>query len=216
LIVGVVENTKPGESEITLPGVFVPIEDPATPETGTDNVSMAVRTIEGAALDLAGLQTALAQGLGNGSVLATLVEKQILPRKGQFRFLAALLAALAVGVLVVSATGVVAATASAVSSRHREFAIRIALGAGSGHLVSLLLRTEVRAALAGAAVGLTGCFGLARLLGGWLMGGQTSAMLTSVAVIALLGTAALAAMWWPVRRAHRRMGTRQGLVEALR
>jgi len=88
-----------------------------------------------------------------------------------------------------------------VTQRTREFGVRIALGADSRDVSRLVLAQGLKLAGAGAAIGLAGGFGLARLLAGLLVGVEVTHPLVFVAVAAVLSAVVLTACWLPVRRA---------------
>jgi ABC-type antimicrobial peptide transport system permease subunit len=151
---------------------------------------------------------------GKGAILvAAPVVTQILPALAHLRLLAALRAALAIGALIVSATGIYAATAASVAFRRTEFAIRVALGANVRHLVTLLVKAEVRAALVGVVIGVGLSVWLGRMLEVYLTGAETNNATTHAVVIALLGSVTLAAICGPVVRVVRRTGA---LLDAMR
>ena len=105
--------------------------------------------------------------------------------------------------LVLTAIGVYAVVAYATARRTREIAVRLALGADSGRIVSLVMRQGAVWIAAGLLVGIAG----ARLLTGYLAGllfqvTQHDA-LTFGCVAAALTTVALAATAIPALRAAR-------------
>jgi len=116
--------------------------------------------------------------------------------------LAAVFAGIAVLLSVVGVYGVIA---YAVNRRRREFGIRLALGAGRGTLVGLVLREGAIVTASGLALGLMG----AALAAGWLRSELYATTPYDVTVYAaaaaVLATAAMAATVAPARRAS---GTR--------
>jgi predicted permease len=113
----------------------------------------------------------------------------------------ALLSTLAALALVLSAVGVYGATAYAVSQRYHEFGIRMALGAGPRDMLKLVINRGLAMSLAGVGIGLIGALALTRLLSNLLFGVTATDPLTFAAVAALLTLVALAACWFPARRA---------------
>jgi putative ABC transport system permease protein len=216
VVVGVARDIKPGRQLAAEPGVFVAIDDPVVPDprTRTPSVRLVARATPGQWLDLRALQVALDDRFGKGAIfVATPVVQQVLPALAHLRLLAALLAALAIGALIVSATGIYAATAASLAFRRTEFAIRVALGANVRHLITLLLKAEVRAAVVGVAagVGLSGWLG--RMLEAYLTGVEIDSATTHVVVIVLLGSVALVAICGPVMRVVHGTGA---LIDAMR
>lgn len=81
--------------------------------------------------------------------------------------------------------------------------IRVALGAQSRDVLSMIIRQGMKLALAGLAGGLVGAWLLTRLLESWLFGVNASDPLTFAVITVLLGGVALLACWIPARRATR-------------
>src|ERR1700757_4160399 len=88
-----------------------------------------------------------------------------------------------------------------VARRTREIGIRIALGAGQGSVVWMVLRETLTLAAIGVAIGLVGAYWLTRFIQTRLFGGQPTDLLTMLA--AVLGIASVAALagYLPARRA---------------
>ena len=117
------------------------------------------------------------------------------------RFLAWLLVAFGAVAMLVSMVGVYGTMAYAVRQREREIAVRMAMGARRGHVVGMFLREGAVVILTGLALGLLGALATGRLLESQLFGVQPGDPTTITAAVALLGGVALAAVWWPSRRA---------------
>jgi predicted permease len=127
------------------------------------------------------------------------------------RLTAALVAAFGTAALVLAAFGIYGVVAYSVQQRRRELGVRIAVGAGAGDVVRLVIRQGMRPALGGVAVGLVGAGVAARLLGSRLYGVQALDPVSFAAVALFLSAVALLATWLPARRA-----TRVSPLEALR
>jgi predicted permease len=105
------------------------------------------------------------------------------------RLPAELLIVYAFASLLVAMLGLYAVMAYAVVERHREFALRMALGSSRGGIFRLVLGGNAIVALVGFAAGGLGCVGAVRLLRSMLFGVTASDPLTyGVAVLALLFT----------------------------
>lgn len=120
-------------------------------------------------------------------------ERMVATLSAGFGGLAALLAAL----------GIYGVLAYLVVQRTREIGIRMALGAGSGNVRSLIVKEVASMLLIGAAVGLPAAYGLAHLSESILYGVKPSDPLVYVAGLALVGLIALIACYVPTRRATR-------------
>jgi putative ABC transport system permease protein len=116
----------------------------------------------------------------------------------------ALLTALLGGVaLVLVSIGIFGVFAYVVQQRTREIGIRIALGAGSATVVRVIIGSSARAIVMGLAAGLAAAFGEASLLRRFIYGVSPLDAVTYAVIIAMLGVAALAAVYIPARRAAR-------------
>jgi putative ABC transport system permease protein len=90
-----------------------------------------------------------------------------------------------------------------VSQRTREVAIRIALGADAGDVVTLLTTNGLKLVAIGSVVGLGVAVLVTRLLSGLLFGVDAFDVTTFVAVPLVLGATAVLAAYLPARRASR-------------
>lgn len=114
---------------------------------------------------------------------------------------AILLGALGLLALVLASMGVYGVMAYSVSQRTRELGIRMALGAQSGQVLGLILQQGMLLAGVGLVLGLFAAFGSTRLAGTFLYGVNPSDPIIFLGVTFLLATAALAACYFPARRA---------------
>jgi putative ABC transport system permease protein len=119
------------------------------------------------------------------------------------RFAMVLMAAFAVAGLALGAVGTYGVVAFAVAGRTREIGVRVALGAGRGRILALVVGEGLRFAAAGLAVGLFGAFVAARLLGGLLFGVRPDDPLTFACVAVLTAAVAIAATLPAAARAAR-------------
>lgn len=117
------------------------------------------------------------------------------------RFHALLMAVFAVAGLTLALVGVYGVTAFSVSRRAREIGIRLALGGDPADVRRMVLAESARLALAGAVVGTVGAWGAGRLLASLLFETAPWDLLTWSGVLAMLVVGALAAAWFPARRA---------------
>jgi predicted permease len=117
------------------------------------------------------------------------------------RVAASVSASLGIVGLLLAAIGIYGVTAYMVTSRTREFGIRMALGAQSRDVLRMVLGQGMTLALVGVAIGLSLAAGVSRLLGSLLFGiGATDpiAFLGSAALFCAIG---LVACYVPARRA---------------
>jgi predicted permease len=117
------------------------------------------------------------------------------------RMASSVLGLLGLVALVLSAMGVYAVMAYAVSQRTQEFGLRMAIGATPRDVLSLVLRKGVLMAVAGLAVGLVLSLAVTRLLAGFLYGVSPFDLLTFVGVPLVLMLIALLACFLPAYRA---------------
>jgi ABC-type antimicrobial peptide transport system permease subunit len=90
-----------------------------------------------------------------------------------------------------------------VGQRTNEIGIRMALGAGRGKILVMVLRQAGTLVGIGIAIGLVGAAGGTRLMKGLLVGVQPVDPGVYSSVAALLAAVALAACYLPIRRAMR-------------
>jgi hypothetical protein len=119
------------------------------------------------------------------------------------RFAMELLGLFGVLALSLAAIGIYGIVSQVVASRAQELGIRAALGATPGSLVGLSLRTGLRQALAGLAIGVVIALIATRALRSMLHGIAATDPVTFVAVVVVTGVVAVAASVIPARRAGR-------------
>ena len=119
------------------------------------------------------------------------------------RSMAGLLASLSILGMFLAAVGLYAAVAYLVNRRTHELGIRMALGARRGDVLRLVLTQGLRLSVAGALVGLAGAFAASRLMSRFIYGVTPTDPLSYVASILVAVSVALAACYFPARRATR-------------
>jgi putative ABC transport system permease protein len=133
----------------------------------------------------------------------TTVEQQLAEQIAGRRFQTSLIGLFSLVALLLSAIGIYGLMHYFVVQRTNEIGVRMALGAGSGNVLALVLRQGLTLAGLGVIVGTLGALGLTALLSSLLYGVTPTDPLTFVTAPAiLLGVAALAC-WIPARRAAR-------------
>jgi putative ABC transport system permease protein len=117
------------------------------------------------------------------------------------RFSAFLLTLFAVTALLLTVVGLYGVVAYAVSQHTHEIGIRIALGASRRDVLALVIWQGMLPAIVGLAIGILCALGLTRALATQLYGVKPADLPTFACVSLILLLAALAACWFPARRA---------------
>lgn len=117
------------------------------------------------------------------------------------RFNLVLLGIFAGTALLLAIAGIYGVLAYSVARRTREMGVRMALGAGAGNVLRLVLGQAMITATVGVVLGLAGSFALMRFLRSMLFEVGTADPLTFAAVAVLLFAVALLASYLPARRA---------------
>ena len=197
-IVGVVGDTKYESLRDEIPyELYVPaaqsgpnggtvyVRAPGDPTSMFNTLRAAVRGVD------AGVPMYDMRTLDHQMEISLLTERLLATLSSVFGCLATLLAAL----------GLYGVMAFMVARRTREIGIRMALGAGQGSVVWMVLRETLTLAGIGVAIGLVGAYAVTRLIQTQLFGVQPTDLLTMAA--ASLGIAAVTALagYIPARRA---------------
>ena len=117
------------------------------------------------------------------------------------RFDTALLSIFAAIALLLAVMGIYAVVAHAVAQRTREVGIRIALGASASDVVAMVVREGMYVPVIGLLAGWGGALLLTRALRAELYGVTATNPVVYIALMALLGFAAVIACYLPARRA---------------
>jgi ABC-type antimicrobial peptide transport system permease subunit len=135
----------------------------------------------------------------NAMPLAQVTAIELVPQ----RIAAAVAGSLGVVGLLLSAIGIYGVTAYAVSRRTREIGIRIALGADRARVLRLILRQGLVLAAIGVGLGIVIAAAGSKLLESLLYGVRGLDPITFAGACLLFGAVALAATYFPARRATR-------------
>ena len=119
------------------------------------------------------------------------------------RFSMEMVALFAGTALLLAGLGIYGTISYVVHEQTREIAIRLALGAQRGNILSMILRRGLALAAAGAGVGLVAALIVSHLMAGLLFGVSPTDLLTFAGVTLVLTTVALAASYIPALRAMR-------------
>ncbi len=117
------------------------------------------------------------------------------------RFLTAMLLTFAAVAILLAAGGIYGSMLYSVGQRRRELGIRMALGAGRGKVLGMVVGQGAKLALIGIALGIAGSLAVTRFLSAMVYGISTTDVPTFALVAILLGSVAVAASYLPARRA---------------
>jgi ABC-type antimicrobial peptide transport system permease subunit len=129
--------------------------------------------------------------------LERVVDKAVSPR----RFIVLLLGGFAGIALILASLGIYGVISYSVSQRTQEIGIRMALGASGRQVRLRVLRQALTLAAIGIFVGAVGAWITGRLLGSLLYGVSAGDPLTFGVMVGLLAMVAMAAAYFPARRA---------------
>jgi len=119
------------------------------------------------------------------------------------RFYTFLMATFAASALLLAAVGLWGVLSLSVSRRTAEIGVRVALGAGRGRVIRMVLAQGMLYAVIGVALGLAGSFAFAQVLRSFLYELTPTDALTFIGVSVLLVLVALGASFLPALRATR-------------
>ena len=170
---------------------------PVAQVRGRDRMTFVVRSASGAAL--ADVMASLASAARDYDPrlhfqIVTLTD-EVAKSVARERFLATLAGTLSALALILACAGLYAVVAYAVAERRNEIGIRIALGARTTDVVSLVLRQPILLTLGGIALGLPGAYVVTHAIGSLLFGvppfdpatvGLAAGVLLAVAFLAAL------------------------------
>ncbi|MGB6870777.1 MAG: FtsX-like permease family protein, partial [Acidobacteriaceae bacterium] len=203
-IIGVVADTKQTSlREPPAPEMYVPCtqnEIKTWPSMQTMQYALRLR---GSAAGIAAAVRQAVDGVDPALPVARLTELETMVDASMSadRFALLLLSAFGLLALVLASVGMFGVISYTVLQRTAEIGVRMALGAGRGQILGMVLRQGGALALTGIGIGLAGAWMTTRLMAGFLYGVRPGDPETLVAVAVLLLGVALAACWVPARRA---------------
>jgi putative ABC transport system permease protein len=121
-------------------------------------------------------------------------------RQRQPRTSAIVVASFALGSLLLAAMGLFGIVSNAVARRRHEMAVRLALGAGHGRILRLVLGEGAALVGLGILLGIPGLYAVSGVIRGALVGVSPADPLTLAAVGVVLGLITLVACYVPARR----------------
>src|SRR5262249_31059979 len=119
------------------------------------------------------------------------------------RFASTLLGSFAVFAVVLAAIGVYGVVSYLVTQNTHEIGIRVALGAGTGTVIGMVMRQGFGLAAIGIVVGLTGALAFTRVMSSLLFGVSAVDWVTFTSVSLILAVVSLAATVVPASRVTR-------------
>jgi putative ABC transport system permease protein len=168
----------------------------------SDYVSFAVRTSVDPEAMMGSIRKAVAASGYKPDKLRTM-KGTVESLRSSDRFEAALLAGFAALALLLAAVGILGLMTFVVAQRTHEIGVRMALGARRSDVVALVVRSGMRLATVGTAIGLVGALTFARVMQSTLYGVHAIDMGSLSAVVVLLLGVAVLACWIPARRSAR-------------
>jgi putative ABC transport system permease protein len=200
-IVGVVGDVRPGlgidpQSEMYLPyrqaDLLLPVFQ----------LSVVMRTTGDPGLQTSALRSALAEIDPNQPLVRVrTMEENMATTVAEPRFRAWLIGIFALLALVLAAVGVYGVMSYTVTQRTSEIGVRVTMGAQPQDVFRIIVGEGLRLALFGVGIGLVTALALTRLLRSFLFGISAYDPLTFVGVSVLLTIVAVAACYFPARRA---------------
>jgi putative ABC transport system permease protein len=197
-IVGVYENVRNGgpkgdgfpEIDVPFaqspwPGVSMAVRTASDPDSMSKSLAAVIRSVDPdlPMADVKSMDHLLEESLGGEKFGAVLF--------GGFAFIA----------LALAAFGIYGVMSFTVAQRTREIGLRMALGAGEGQVLKLIMKEGMTLGIIGLLIGLLGSYGIGRLMKSMLYGIGSIDGVAFSAVAAILLLSALIACYIPARRA---------------
>lgn len=197
-IVGVIGNSRTNDlTEAAEPEVYLPlwqasafskhlvVRSAASPESVANSVRAALRAISPTV------------AIENVRTLEEIRGESLASRN----FAMQLLIGFAAIACLLTLGGIYSVLSLSVAARRREIAIRSAIGAERGRILSLVMRQGLAMTVGGAMIGIVVSIALARLLQSWLFGVDATDPGTVLGATAIFIVVASIACWAPARRA---------------
>jgi putative ABC transport system permease protein len=200
-IVGVVGDVRPGLGVDPQTEMYLPYRQ-ADLVLPVYQLSLVLRTAADPQLQTSALRSALAEIDPNQPLVnVRTMEDNIATTVAQPRFRTWLIGIFAAVALVLAAVGVYGVMSYTVTQRTSEIGIRVTLGAQPEDVFKIVVGEGLRLALAGVGVGIVAALAMTRVLQSFLFGISAYDPITFLAVALLLTIVAVAASFFPARRA---------------
>ena len=201
-VVGVVgDMRRQGLEREALPQIFVSLAQ----NHPSRDVALFIRTSSDDPLAMAGaLRAAVRRVEKNAPIYGVApLEQQLGTYLTQRRFQTSLLTGFSVVALLMAAVGIYGLIQYSIATRTQEIGLRMAIGAQAGDIFRMFIGEGLTLSLTGVAIGLVGAWWLGRAGSSLLFGVTASDPLTFTTVSLLLTAVAIAACYFPARRAMR-------------
>jgi putative ABC transport system permease protein len=201
-VVGVVgDMRRQGLEREALPQIFVSLAQNHPPS----NVALFVRTSSVDPLTMAGaLRAAVSRVDRDAPIFGVApLEERFGAYLTQRRFQTALLTGFSVVALLMAAVGIYGLIQYSIATRTQEIGLRVALGARPLDILRMVIREGLTLSLAGVGLGLMGALWLGGAVSSLLFGVTASDPVTFMTVSLVLTLVAIAACYFPARRAMR-------------
>jgi predicted permease len=201
-VVGVVGNMRrQGLEREALPQIFVSLAQ----NPPSRNVNLFIRTSSEDPLAMAGaLRAAVRRVEKNAAIYGVApLEQQLGTYLTQRRFQTSLLTGFSVVALLMAAVGIYGLIQYSIAMRTQEIGLRLAIGAQAGDIFRMIIGEGLTLSLIGLAFGVVGALWFGGAASSLLFGVTATDPLTFTTVSLLLTAVAIAACYFPARRAMR-------------
>jgi putative ABC transport system permease protein len=199
-VVGVVgDMRRQGLEREALPQIFVSLAQ----NPPSRNADILIRTSSDDPLAMSGsLRAAVRRVEKNAPIYRVApLEQRLGTYLAQRRFQTSLLTGFSVVALLMAAVGIYGLIQYSIATRTQEIGLRMAIGAQAGDIFRMIISEGLTLSLTGVAIGLVGAWWLGSLASSLLFGVTASDPLTFTTVSLLLTAVAIAACYFPARRA---------------
>ena len=200
-VVGVVANMRrQGPERDPFPQMFVSFT-----QSPPQSADLFIRTSSDDPLAMAGALRAAVRRAANDAPIYGVapLEERLGTYVAQRRFQTSLLTGFSIAALLMAAVGIYGLIQYSVATRTQEIGLRMAIGAQTGDIFRMIVGEGMMLSLTGVAIGLVGSWWLGRAGSSLLFGVTGGDPLTFTTVSLLLTAVAMAACYFPARRAMR-------------
>ena len=197
-VVGVVSDMRrQGLERESIPQMFEPLA-----QNPSRLVTLLIRTSMDDPLKMAGVVRAAVHRLEKHALYGvTTLENRLSAFLTGRRFQTSLLIGFAAVALLMAAIGIYGLIQYSIATRTHEIGIRMAIGARAGEIFRMIIGEGLKLSLAGLVLGLLGALWLGRAVSSLLFGVTATDPYTFISVSLLLTLVAVAACYFPARRA---------------